>query len=181
MEYTFTLKYQLSDEDCSHEELVERLGVAGCTDALVGVGRPGRIGLEFVREAHSAEEAMRSALQDVQTAIPSARLIEASPDLVGITDAADVIGISRQGLRKLAMEDPTSFPTPVHEGMASVWHLADILVWLHQRRDHQVHAAVIDITAVARQVNVAKEAWHLTPGKTSGFEPSFRRELFEPA
>ena len=49
MEFTFTLKYRLSELDCNHDELVERLGAGGCEDALVGIGQPGRIALEFTR------------------------------------------------------------------------------------------------------------------------------------
>lgn len=41
MEYTFTLKYQLTDDDRDSQTLVERLGEAGCDDALVGIGQPG--------------------------------------------------------------------------------------------------------------------------------------------
>lgn len=41
MEYTFTLKYQLADDDRNPDVLVERLGEAGCDDALVGIGQPG--------------------------------------------------------------------------------------------------------------------------------------------
>ena len=54
MEYTFTLKYQLADDDRDAKALVERLGEAGCDDALVGIGQPGRLALEFTREAESA-------------------------------------------------------------------------------------------------------------------------------
>src|SRR5439155_384770 len=80
---------------------IERLGAAGCDDALVGIGQPGRIALEFTREAHSAEAALVSALTDVKRAIPSARLIEAAPDFVGLTDVAEVVGMTRQNMRKL--------------------------------------------------------------------------------
>ncbi|MFQ6748738.1 DNA-binding protein, partial [Bordetella pertussis] len=55
MEYLFTLKYQLADADSDLDALVERLGEAGCDDALVGMGLPGRLVLEFTREADSAE------------------------------------------------------------------------------------------------------------------------------
>ena len=85
MEYTFTLKYQLTDDDRDSQTLVERLGEAGCDDALVGIGQPGRLALEFTREAVDADEAVRSALADVRRAAPSARLIEVAPDLVGLT------------------------------------------------------------------------------------------------
>lgn len=54
MEYLFTLKYQLADADSDLDALVERLGEAGCDDALVGMGLPGRLVLEFTREAASA-------------------------------------------------------------------------------------------------------------------------------
>lgn len=76
MEYTFTLKYQLDDDDRDPDALVERLGAAGCDDALVGIGVPGRLALEFTREAADADAAVRSALADVRRAVPSARLIE---------------------------------------------------------------------------------------------------------
>jgi len=88
IEYTFTLKYRLSDDDRDADELVERLGEAGCADALVGVGIAGRLALEFTREAESAQIAVRSALEDVKNAIPSAMLVEVSPDFVGLTVSA---------------------------------------------------------------------------------------------
>src|SRR5471030_1848037 len=101
MEYTFTLKYRLAVEDDEQDRIVERLGLAGCDDALVGIGLPGRLALAFTREADSAQAAVRSALADVQRAVPSAALIEAAPDLVGLTDAAQIVGVSRQNMRKL--------------------------------------------------------------------------------
>ena len=54
MEYTFTLRYQLPDRSIDPDILLEQLGAAGCEDALVGMGLPGRIALEFTREASSA-------------------------------------------------------------------------------------------------------------------------------
>ena len=36
MEYTFTLKYQLADDDRDPDALVERLGEAGCDDREAG-------------------------------------------------------------------------------------------------------------------------------------------------
>ena len=51
MEYTVTLKYQIGADDRDSDALVERLGEAGCHDALVGIGQPGRLALEFTREA----------------------------------------------------------------------------------------------------------------------------------
>lgn len=78
MECTFTLKYQLTSDESDMDALVERLAEAGCNDALVGVGKAGRLALEFVREAPSAYEAIEGAKEDVRRAVPSARLIEAA-------------------------------------------------------------------------------------------------------
>lgn len=159
MEYIFTLKYQLADHDSDLDALVERLGgAAGCDDALVGVGQPGRLALEFSREADSAEEAVRTALADVKSAVPSARLIEASPDLVGLTDVADIVGVSRQAMRKLMLAHRETFPVPVHEGSASIWHLAEVLDWLKARGGYQIDVGVLEAAKVALEVNITKEA-----------------------
>jgi predicted DNA-binding transcriptional regulator AlpA len=163
MEYTFTLKYQLAAEDCETDAIVERLGEAGCDDALVGIGLPGRLALEFTREAGNAEAAVRSALADVRRAVPSATLIEAAPDLVGLTDAAEIVGVSRQNMRKLMLAHPGNFPAPVHEGSASIWHLADILSWLQGRGNYRLAQDMLELAEVAMQVNVAKETRRLPP------------------
>ncbi|ADX45791.1 prophage CP4-57 regulatory [Paracidovorax avenae ATCC 19860] len=161
MEYTFTLKYQLADEDRGIDALVERLGEAGCDDALVGIGQPGRLALEFTREAADAGEAVRSALADVRAAVPSARLIEVAPDLVGLTDVAEIVGVSRQNMRKLMLAHPGSFPAPVHEGSTSIWHLADVLAWLQDRGGYALAENVLDVARVAMQANVVKERLRL--------------------
>lgn len=160
MEYVFTLKYQL-DDDSDPQTLVERLGEAGCDDALVGIGRPGRLALEFTREAADADAAVRSALADVRRAMPSARLIEVAPDLVGLTEVADIVGVSRQNMRKLMLAHSGSFPAPVHEGSASIWHLTDVLVWLQAKGGYTLVKEVQDVSRVALQVNLAKESQRL--------------------
>ncbi len=164
MEYTFTLKYQLSERDCDHDQLVERLGAAaGCDDALIGVGQPGRIALEFVREAESAQEALISAMSNIKAAIPSAKLIEAAPDFVGLTDVADAVGMTRQNMRKLMVSHAISFPAPVHEGSAAVWHLADVLSWLMAKGAYKLEQSVFDVAIATMQINLAKQAQQIAP------------------
>jgi len=157
MEYVFTLKYQLATEDQDTDSLVERLGDGGCDDALIGIGQPGRLALEFVREAASAQEAVNSALRDVQIASPGARLIEVTPDLVGLTDVAEIMGVSRQNMRKLMLAHPTSFPVPVHEGSSSIWHLAEVMCWMQSRGTYTLAQNVLDVACIAMQVNISKE------------------------
>lgn len=163
MEYLFTLKYQLAESDSDHDDIVERLGAAGCDDALVGVGQPGRIALEFAREADDARAALLSALAAVKEAVPTAKLIEAGPDLVGLTDVAEIARVSRQNMRKLMVTNATTFPTPVHEGSAAVWHLAPVLVWLRQHAKYQLEQSLVDVAETTMQINLAKETQHLRP------------------
>ncbi|MDR3101305.1 MAG: AlpA family transcriptional regulator [Paraburkholderia sp.] len=158
MNYVFTLKYQLAPEDCDQEDLVERLAQAGCDDATIGLGQPGRIALAFARDSESAWSAIYSALQNVKQAAPAAHLVEAAPDLVGLTDVADMTGMSRQNMRKLMLAHAVDFPQPVHEGSPSLWHLGDILAWLSGREGYSVDPALLETASTAKQVNLAKEA-----------------------
>ena len=166
MEYTFTLKYQLTAGDCDADDLVERLGAAGCDDAMVGIGQPGRIALEFTREAPDADAALESALTDVIAAIPSAKLIEAAPDFVGLTDVAELVGVSRQNMRKLRVTHPTSFPPPVHENSAATWHLVDVLEWLQGQGGYTMEPAMVEVSRSARHINIAKEVAQLGGAKS---------------
>jgi len=161
MAYTFTLKYQLADDDDDQDALVERLGAVGCDDALVGIGQPGRLALAFTRDACDADAAVFSALADVRRAVPSATLIEAAPDLVGLTDVADIVGVSRQNMRKL-MVSHADFPAPVHTGSAAIWHLADVLQWLQAKGNYALDPALLEVARVTLQVNLAKEGRRLS-------------------
>lgn len=163
MEFTFKLNYQLSSDDANPDELVERLGEAGCDDALIGIGQPGRIALEFTREADNAFTALTSALADVKKAVPTARLIEASPDLVGLTDIADVVGVTRQNMRKLAVTNFSTFPAPVHEGSSALWHLVDVLRWMLPRGGYKVDLSTVEVASTAKQLNLAKQNQQLEP------------------
>jgi hypothetical protein len=171
MEYEFTLKIRLATADVDTDALVERLGEAGCDDALVGIGQPGRIALDFTRDAGSAEAAIVSALADVRRAIPDATLVEVCPDFVGLSDVAESVGVSRQNMRKLMLAHAASFPMPIHEGSAAVWHLASVLKWLDARGTYHVERTLLEVACVAMQVNLAKESASLVP--------RFQREVRE--
>lgn len=79
MEHEFTVKFSLPNPDGHIDEIVGRLGEAGCDDALIGIGAPGRIALKFSREARSSEAAIASAIRDIQKAVPLAELLEVGP------------------------------------------------------------------------------------------------------
>lgn len=161
-EYEFVLKFSLPDNNADPEIFIDKLAEAGCDDALIGIGRNGRIGLDFTRQSTSALEAVLSCIKDVKRAIPGAKLIEAAPDLVGLTDVADILGFSRQNMRKLMLNNP-DFPPPLHEGKPSIWHLAKILQWMAHKNMYPIEESLLDIATVTMQFNITRDMQDLEP------------------
>lgn len=160
-EYEFTLKFRLPDADADPGQYIDVLAAAGCDDAAIGIGQRGRIALDFAREASSAFEAIASAMRAVRKAIPGGILIEASPDLVGLTEVADRVGCSRQNVRKLMVSNIATFPVAIHEGNPSLWHLHPVLNWFQTTEKRAVGQPLIEVTAVTMKLNIAKEARRL--------------------
>lgn len=72
--YCFQLTFKLPNTDEDGTIYLDSLYEAGCSDALVGVGLKRSIGIDFTREATSLSEAVLSAINDVQKAIPNCLL-----------------------------------------------------------------------------------------------------------
>ncbi len=162
-EFEFTLKFGLTSAPLEPDAYIERLGEEGCDDALIGVGQSGRIALQFTRVAENAFDALLSAIKDVKRAIPDAKLIEATPDLVGLSDIAEILGFSRQNIRKLMLNNRASFPAPIHEGKAALWHLSSVLTWLQQENRYSIEESLLDVAKANMQLNIAKETVNLDP------------------
>ena len=155
--YDFTLKFALGQKDAAPESFVGRLMNEGCDDALVGIGKPGRIALDFTREADSAEEAVISALSAVKRAIPDAEFVEATPDFVGVPDIAKLLDVSRQYIGKILKANGSDFPPPIHDGNRAIWHLEVVLRWLTERRMRKIDERLLEISRVNMHCNHAKE------------------------
>jgi hypothetical protein len=153
--YEFALKFRLATAETRPEECVERLGDEGCDDALIGIGQNGRVALNFTREADSAHDAVLSAIAAVRRAIPNATLIEAAPDFVGLTDVADILGCTRQNMRKLMVNCGAAIPAPIHEGRPSIWHLAHVLTWLREQKHYQIQDVLLELAQTTMQINIA--------------------------
>ncbi len=172
-EYDFTLKFDLPDCDADPDMYVDALYEAGCDDATVGIGQKGRLGLNFIREADSALAAVSSAIRDVRKAVPGARLIEATPDLVGLTDIAEIVGCSRQNMRKLFLTHKAMFPSPVHEGSVALWHLAKVLHWLKNKGTYKIEEDLIEVSRVNMQINITSQSREVDPGLKSNLNALF--------
>lgn len=156
-EFEFTLIFALP-VTADIDGLVERLGAAGCDDAIVGVGTWGRLALAFTRRSETPAAAVVSALCDVRRAEPQARLVEAAPDYVGLTDVAALLGVSRQNVRKLILNCDAPAPAPLHEGRPSIWRLAKVLTWLREEKGYRVPEGLLETARAAMQANLAVEA-----------------------
>jgi predicted DNA-binding transcriptional regulator AlpA len=165
--YEFTLKFAIPS-GFAREALEDRLFEAGCDDALLGTGQPGRMALTFSRAAEGAEAAVQSAVEDVRRAVPEARLVEAQPDLVGVSDIAELFDFSRQNMRKLVRTYPDSFPLPLHEGRSSLWHLADVLDWFEARKSRAVDPVLREVARASMTLNAAREAARLRASEAPG-------------
>jgi predicted DNA-binding transcriptional regulator AlpA len=178
-EYEFTLKFALLNPAENPESYLDALFEAGCDDALVGTAQHGSIGLDFSRSARNAQAAVASAIRGVQKAIPEARLIEASPDMVGIAEIAVFLGCSRQNTRKVISSHQAGFPLPIHTGgHASIWRLSEVLDWaatrkkkvavenLEQLREVAFASAITNVNLQAAGYKAAKKP-HRLPKKGS--------------
>lgn len=155
--YNFDLSFALSDPNAEPSQFLDALFEAGCDDATIGVGKRGTLALAFSREAPSAEDAVRSAIGDVSKAVPEAKLVEVKPDMVNLSDLAEIVGCSRQNMRKYASGEVAGmkapFPSPIFTGTPSLWCLCEVGTWLMENTELKPSIAVLETAAVASDVN----------------------------
>ena len=156
--YDFTLRFALPSCEMDMDVVADRLYGGGCDDALIGIGHPGSVALDFTRESTSAHQAVMSAIADVSAVIPGSLLVEVAPDLVGVSDVADMVGCSRQNIRQLMASCVGSVPVPVHEGKQPLWHLAPVLDWLVRDKQYQIRADLMDVAATNMRINLAMDS-----------------------
>lgn len=146
------------------ESCLESLASEGCDDVLIGLSSKGRIALNVTRRASSASEAVLSAVSDVKRAIPHTRLIDVGPDLVGLTDIAELLGASRQNVRKLMSRRDTDFPLPVHDGKPAIRYPSKVLAWLREKKRYPIDEKLLDVARVNMQCNLMRDMRDLDPG-----------------
>lgn len=166
MNYDFTLTFAVREP--VPDDLADLLWAAGCDDALIGRGRPGRLALHFTREAASADQAVSTAVRSVRCVLPSSGLLEAAPDYVGLSDIADLVGVSRQNMRKFLVANPATFPGAIHDGNPSLWHLAPVLEWLKARKAYEIDARLLEIAVTNMDLNVMRQVELLLPRSPVG-------------
>ena len=148
--YNFTLT--LSGVTADTENLEDALFKSGCDDALLCFyGKS--VYLEFDREAPSPDTAIRTAVEDIESADSA---------LVGLSDIAELTGMSRQAIALLkdGARGQGNFPCPVQRlrGQSPLWDWAAVAVWLVQQGRLTAHPELAENAKTIVKWNVALRA-----------------------
>jgi hypothetical protein len=172
--YSFVLL--IRGADVLAEQHADALFEAGCGDALFGE-RGGTQFADFDREADSLARAIGSAIHDVESAVPEAKVVRVEPDdLVTLSGIAERVGRTKESVRLLALgkRGPGGFPSPL-SWVASrnpLWQWSDVAEWFATRLGEEIPGS--GSAAFVAALNGALEArWRLAQVS----EPDEREEL----
>ncbi len=157
-EFNFELIFKLVDNQDSNEYL-DGFFENGCDDATINTGQLGMLCLSFTREAINASVAVESAINDVEKAIPSVKLVKSTPDIVNISEISSILGHSRQYTRKLFNFETSSLPAPIHICNPSIWHLSEILDWLKSlgKQENKINENLFELSLITKQINIKRQ------------------------
>ena len=119
--------------DIQGDDIINALFEAGCGDSLVG-STNGVQYLAFDREADSLDDAVLSAVADVESVpdVHVVRLIDS--DLVSMSEIAERTGRTRESIRLLVSGErgPGGFPIPANDPRRPhrVWHWSEVERWM---------------------------------------------------
>jgi hypothetical protein len=138
----------------------DRFVKAGCDDATISFQR-GMILLDFARRASNFQQALVSAISNVQMAGAKIRGVEPS-DLVTLAEIARRTKMTRAAISNyFAGTRGMNFPLPVDRVMTEspVWSWAEVAVWLHERERLSEDAVI-----AAKLIAEANAVFHV-PGE----------------
>jgi hypothetical protein len=146
--YEFTLV--LSGISELTPEVEDAVFAAGCDDAMLGM-RDGVPFLDFSREAASYQDAVLSAIKDVEKANIGANVVRVEPDdLVTASEIARRLNRSRESVRQLVsgLRGPGNFPQPIAglKARSPIWRWIDVYQWVagHEGEVRQQAQAYLD-------------------------------------
>ena len=132
--WNFTLIVE--GRDLSEQAVFDALWEAGCDDALVGVTN-GVQYLDFDREAPTLEEAVASAIHDIEQVAGLQVMRFVDSDLVSMAEIAERTRRTRESVRLLVTGErgPGEFPVPVNDPRRPnrLWRWSEVEAWLENR------------------------------------------------
>jgi len=147
--YHFTLT--LSGVSYQTAGLEDALYQSGCDDGLIcAYGQS--VYIDFSRQAISLDSAIESAIDNIESAGVGAVVKSVDSALVGLSDIAEMTGMSRQAIALLkdGSRGKGNFPCPVQriKGQSPLWDWAEVAHWLHasgrlENHDQQLQNALV--------------------------------------
>lgn len=168
--YEFEIYFKLPESLSDVGEIMERLADAGCTDCTLGSGRPSHLAMVFDRDSSSAFDAISSAIADISRCIGGMKHYTLGPDLVGLSDVAAILDVSRQNMRKLWLAHSATFPDATYLGAVNLWHLDELLIWLSTYQNWEIPAEMLETARTVRAINAAREQRQTEPVDISQLE-----------
>lgn len=147
--YQFTLI--VDGPDLQDQPFIDLLFEAGCDDATVGVS-DGVQYVDFDREAGALDDAILSAVDDLETleGVEVVRIADAG--LMSLADVAARVGRTRESVRLLVSGDrgPGGFPKPVTDPRSRyrLWRWSEVAHWFDARCAGTVPVADHECTAM---------------------------------
>lgn len=167
-DYNFTLV--LSGVTKDTDGLEDALFEAGCDDALINF-RNGTVYLDFDREARDIEEAIFSAIKQVES-VPNIIVVNVAPDdYVTESEVAKRLHVKRQAVSlwfKGERHAKNPFPSPIMKltEKSPLWRWSDVLEWLYQQKkvtdaellDHAKFIGTLNIALMGRDSHTKNES-----------------------
>lgn len=154
--YNFTLT--LSGVTYDTDGLEDALYKSGCDDALI-CAYGNSVYVDFDREADSLNEAVASAVENIELAGIGAIVESVDSALVGLSDIAEMTDMSRQAIAMLkdGARGSGDFPGPIQriKGQSPLWDWADVAQWLLKNGRLQEGSELVNNARVLSKWNLA--------------------------
>ena len=157
---TFHFTLIVAGPDLQDEPMIDRLFEAGCDDATIG-SSDGVQYVDFDREAEALDDAILSAVDDLEKleGVEVVRIADAG--LASLADIAARVGRTRESVRLLVSgaRGPGNFPKPVTDPRSRyrLWRWSDVASWF---KGYRGGFPVIADEQLASMYNAALELRH---------------------
>ena len=149
------------DVDTVDETFLDCLYEAGCDDALVSF-KDGYVCLDFSRTSESAEEAIFSAIKDIECSVVGVSVERVEPDdLTSLSEIARRTGVTRASLQKYARgisKVGEDFPKPaanISSVRRELYSAVEVISWMHAKERVVLSEHSMELVNVIAKTNQA--------------------------
>ena len=144
--HSFTI--HLVGVNLDDDSLLDALYEAGCSDAAFS-SVDGEVRAAFDRRAASFEQALVTAIRDLEVGAPESRVVRVAPDgLITLSEIATAVGQTRESVRLYSKgaRGPGGFPAPAARAGArsQLWWWPEVAAWFRG-----IGAGEFDLAAAA--------------------------------